>query len=274
VSPELIVCLAVTYLLATSLLPPVLSLLSRGRLVRGNYQGQMIPVGAGILLPLSMLPALALWMAVTPPADPSFAVAGPELLLVMGMALLGFVDDAAGDTEARGLRGHLRALTSGQLTTGAVKAIYGGVLGVSVALILPEKSLLRVGMAAGLIALGANALNLFDLRPGRALKAFFLGYSSLVLATRSGGGPLLLALPAAAALMPHDLAARAMMGDVGANVLGGLLGLFAATHLKPAGQLSALLLLVGLHIYTEQRSLSELIADVPLLHWLDNWGRR
>jgi UDP-N-acetylmuramyl pentapeptide phosphotransferase/UDP-N-acetylglucosamine-1-phosphate transferase len=70
-----------------------------------------------------------------------------------------------------------------------------------------------------------------------------------------------------------DVRERAMLGDTGASLLGGLAGLWIVLTLGAAGQLVALGLLVGLTVYGELRSISALVARVWLLRELDSWGR-
>ena len=58
------------------------------------------------------------------------------VLVFFGFALLGFVDDTIGNGLHRGFRGHVRALTNGTLTTGALKMLGGfaiAIIGVSIA---------------------------------------------------------------------------------------------------------------------------------------------
>ena len=69
---------------------------------------------------------------------------------------------------------------------------------------------------------GANLINLFDLRPGRAIKVA-VASGTLIGAggSRNGGGARVAApLAAALALLPEDLDERALLGDCGANALG------------------------------------------------------
>ena len=65
---------------------------------------------------------------------------------------------------------------------------------------------------AGLVAGSANLMNLFDLRPGRAIKVSLL--ASAALALRGPGARAAVAAPAGAAvaLLPEDLGERAMLG--------------------------------------------------------------
>lgn len=203
-----------------------------------------------------------------------------------GAAVLGGYDDLAGGGDRRGFRGHLGALRHGELTTGAVK-----IGGISAAGLLAS-ALLRPGASAapaagaarqavtaadfltdaGLIAGAANLLNLFDLRPGRAIKVL-LGASSL-LAVVPGGGVVAGPAGAAAALLPEDLGERAMLGDAGANALGGMLGAGAAIVLPRPAKLAALAAIIGLTAASEVVSFSKIIERTGPLRRLDLLGRR
>jgi hypothetical protein len=139
----------------------------------------------------------------------------------------------------------------------------------------------------GLVAGGANLLNLFDLRPGRAIKvASLAGAGTLVsgAVTRSprsvrGGGaiaPVAVAAPlgAALALLPEDLGERAMLGDCGANALGAMLGTAAAASLPRPARIAALAGIVALTAASEKISFTKVIERTPPLRRLDMLGRR
>ncbi|HHT27344.1 MAG TPA: hypothetical protein GXZ82_08880 [Firmicutes bacterium] len=275
-----LVYLGITYGLARMLAPAVFRMLDRGRLVQPNYLHEQIPTGAGILFLLAIVPSLMLSalmrsVGVHAAVWASGAMQRMEwavVIVVLGFSCLGLLDDAVGTKEARGLRGHVKALLDGQLTTGMVKAIYGGLLSFIVAVVAPLTA--PPLLSALLVSLAANTINLFDLRPGRALKAFFVGYVIIALFSGGSGGPILCVAAAAAVLLPWDLQAKVMLGDTGANVLGATLGLFVAAQFSVAVQILTLIGLVSLHVYAEKRSLTQLIADVALLRWFDNLGRR
>jgi UDP-GlcNAc:undecaprenyl-phosphate GlcNAc-1-phosphate transferase len=207
------------------------------------------------------------------------------VLAAAGAAAFGGYDDLAGSGDRRGFRGHLGALRHGEVTTGAVKLGGIGVTGIA--------SAARVGgspadvvINAGLVAGGANLLNLFDLRPGRAIKVAVVsgaliaaggllsGRRADVAAPRLAAGlGLLPPLAAALTLLPEDLAERAMLGDCGANALGAMLGA-AATNLPRSARIALLAGITGLTAASEKVSFTKVIERTPTLRWLDMLGRR
>jgi hypothetical protein len=213
---------------------------------------------------------------------------GAMLIAGAGAAALGCYDDLAGSGSSRGFRGHLGALRRGELTAGAVKIVGIGAAGLAASALLGESgsgSRTDAGDApalgaadllinAGLIAGGANLLNLFDLRPGRAIKVA-LGAGAL-LAAAPGPGRQAVAAPiaAAAALLPDDLGERAMLGDGGANALGALLGTAAAATLPRRARVMTLAAIVGLTAASEVVSFTKVIERTKPLRWLDMLGRR
>lgn len=205
-----------------------------------------------------------------------------SLIVVVAPGLLGGLDDLTGDTRTKGLRGHLGALRSGRVTTGALKVVGLGATAACVAL-LEGTSPSSHGPGAGrlgralvdtvVIAGTANLVNLLDLRPGRALKV------------TTAAGTLLLAPPATRPLaaglvgvgggvLPEDLAGESMLGDCGANALGGLLGLALVRGLAPGGRLGAAALVTGLTLLSERVSFTRVIESTPVLREIDAWGRR
>jgi UDP-GlcNAc:undecaprenyl-phosphate GlcNAc-1-phosphate transferase len=205
-----------------------------------------------------------------------------------GAAMFGSYDDLAGNGTSKGFRGHLGALRKGELTTGAVKLAGIGAVGLAAAVIaggpadgvagdrIAGRRAVTAALAdtvinAGLIAGGANLLNLFDLRPGRAVKVALLAGGLL---GPAGTGASAAPLAAAAALLPEDLGERAMLGDAGANALGAMLGTAAATSLSRPARLAALGVVTGLTAASEVVSFTKVIERTGPLRWLDMLGRR
>lgn len=269
-----ILAAAVSYVTAIVLIPRLGVMLAAGGLSRSNYLGASIPAAVGIVIPLASLPGIILWQLWAGSSVANTSHAFSLAFVLVGMAAAGLLDDAVGNGSQRGLTGHLQAVLAGKLTTGGCKVLLGGLVAVLVAAGPPGRMFLGVLAVGAVIALTANFINLCDLRPGRAIKAFCAGYLLLAVATGTWGGPHLAVLAAALALAPWDLQARVMMGDTGANALGGALGLFMAQQLSSTQLVYALALLAAAHWAAEKWSFSRVIARVPALRWLDMLGRK
>ncbi|MCD0453652.1 hypothetical protein LO762_31370 [Actinocorallia sp. API 0066] len=194
-----------------------------------------------------------------------------------GSGAFGAYDDLAGSASSRGFKGHLSALARGEVTTGAVKILGIGATGLTAAALAGSPAATPVRRAAdtllngAIVAASANLMNLFDLRPGRAIKVGAL--AGVPLTATSGGAVVAAPLGAAFALLPEDLGERAMLGDAGANALGALLGL-AATRLNLPARLAVAGGLVALNAASEYVSFTKVIRETPALNWLDMLGRR
>lgn len=272
------------YLLVRVILPPLSGLLVIAGMVKMNYRGEKIPVPLGLVFPLTIpviYAALGFWYR-----DLSFPVLFLLLFYITGMGFLGLCDDLLKDDGHKGFRGHLAGLREGKLTSGAVKALWGLVFslifaagagfwsGENPVFILPR------GLTA---ALAANTLNLFDLRPGRAVKTFFaLVLLVLVFNFYLNSGReitslnicfILSVLGAVTAYFPFDLRARGMLGDTGANFLGAILGGFLVLNANLLMLWGALAVLIFLHICAERVSFTRVIEKNRFLRFLDELGR-
>lgn len=217
--------------------------------------------------------------------------AAPAAVAGLGAAAFGALDDLAGDSASKGLRGHLSALASGRVTTGAVKILGLGLTGAVTAALADRRRpgdvpVLATVTGAAVVAAAANMANLLDLRPGRALKVALLAAAPLAAAplaagrevgTRSGSTSALTAAAAAGAALgalPGDLAGTSMLGDTGANSVGALLGLALVGRTGLRGRLAALTVLTALTLASEKVSFTAVIEATPGLRELDALGRR
>ena len=196
-----------------------------------------------------------------------------------GSALFGGYDDLRGSAARRGFRGHLAALARGEVTTGAVKMAGIGGTGLAAAALLgginaDAGSGMDLVVNAGLAAGAANLLNLFDLRPGRALKVALAAGTALSAVSPAGALAAAPPVGAALAVLPEDLGERAMLGDAGANALGAMLGVAAAAALPRRARVTVLAAIVGLTAASEVVSFTRVIEHTPALRWLDMLGRR
>jgi hypothetical protein len=190
-------------------------------------------------------------------------------LTLASFGLLGFADDVWGRKDVKGFKGHFSLLFKGKFSTGWLKAVGGGLIGIMIASSIYD-SLPRVLLSGFIISASANFLNLLDFRPGRCLKAFaLLSFLSLLFCGKSC--PFLFAF--ALAFLIYDLREKAMLGDSGSNSLGAILGLsFAYTPLYVQIIYASFLLLMIL--LGEFVSFNRLIEENFFLRVLDNLGRK
>jgi len=249
-------------------------------LVRSNYRGAELAFPLGAVLVTAALAALAPLAFLDDRADLDLLAPGLRQWMpyLLGVALLGFLDDSLGRGELvgtpRGWRGHAQALREGTLSTGAVKAV--GALALA-AYVVSGRGLesWRYLADVALLILATNALNLLDLRPGRAEKGLALLGAGLCLGAWTLAPFELLGIFAGPVLVGawFTLRERAMLGDTGSNLLGAIAGVWLLTTLGADARLIALAALMGLTIYGELRSISATIESVPPLRWLDSLGR-
>lgn len=240
------------------------------RLGRVNYRGQNVPAVLGFACVTAGFLAIALsgLLIERPPNDVLVAC----LFTIATLGLGGAADDLHGDERAKGFRGHITAALTGRITGGFLKIIAGGVAGLGAGFLVSSG---RVAVEiALLVALTANLVNLLDRAPGRATKVSLAGALPLLVL----GAPAWAAVSAglwgaAAGVLPFDLRERAMLGDTGANPLGGALGLGLGLSLDEPARLVALLVVLGLNLASERVSFSAVIERTPFLRALDLAGR-
>jgi UDP-GlcNAc:undecaprenyl-phosphate/decaprenyl-phosphate GlcNAc-1-phosphate transferase len=241
-----------------------------GRWLRPNHLGQPVTLAEGPIAAAGLLAGLAVERWLGAPQARILAVASASL----GSAAVGAYDDLWGSGQAKGFRGHLRALRNGQVTSGLVKIAGVGFSAAVAAVVLARGRaagpgrVLDLGLDTALIAATANLVNLCDLRPGRAAKVVLLLGGGLV---GTGAAPL---VGTAIGSLPTDLAARSMLGDCGSNALGAGVATAAAATLPRPARLAAVLGVVGLNLASERVSFTAVIERTPWLRALDQLGRK
>lgn len=258
-------------LTATIIIPRIRDMLLQGGIVKKNYKDMEIPVGMGIAIVPILLVNTSFLLA--------FHKNSLDILLlflvgILTMAFVGIIDDLIGNRNATGFKGHIGNLFKGKLTTGGLKAVTGGIIGFCISLYISE-GLLLILLNTVLIALMTNLLNLFDLRPGRALKVYLLiGLMLSILGmTLESKYIFSIVLGYCIVYLPQDLKGKSMMGDVGSNTLGMTLGIISAVSLGVVPKLIALFILFMIHIVAERYSLTAIIKKIYVLDLLDQLGR-
>ncbi|MGE5702669.1 MAG: hypothetical protein ACM32O_09090 [Clostridia bacterium] len=254
----------------------VIGCLCRSEMICRNYQGAKIPTSAGLLIVGSVTITMLCLYVITIPWL-SEREAALFLCGSVAMALWGWQDDRSEEPGVKGFRGHFRILWREQrMTSGFLKAWggFGTALLISLAITQDGSD---VVLHTFLLALFTNIINLFDLRPGRAIKVFWLFLLVLVLLTQQAAAwvvwPWELPLLTATLLFyVSDARGKVMLGDSGSNYLGFVLGYYAIIVLDFPVKVALLVLLVVLHLIAERFSFSQVIASVGWLHKMDRLG--
>jgi hypothetical protein len=272
--------LALSALVAAVTLGPWLRDMLRTGLARENYAGRRVAFPAGAALVACSLIALAPLAVLDDRADLDLLDPGLRqwIVYVLGVALLGLLDDALGrgaeaDTP-RGWRGHARAIAAGGFSTGAIKAVGAFALAAYAVSGRGEQDLDYVRDLA-LLLLATNLFNLLDLRPGRAEKAFIALLAGLCVGAWTDDPLTLLGVFIGPVIVGayFTLRERAMLGDTGSNLIGALAGIAMLVTLGDTGSWIALAIVAALTIFGEFRSISKSIDSIPPLRWLDSLGR-
>lgn len=281
-----VIPLLLALIVALGVAPVLLRGLREAGFVRSNYAHREVPVPSGILIPVAAFVALGISAPLDRFVDDRVLGVGLAwtMIYVIGVCLLGAIDDLLGTPviedglgreDPRGVRGHLKATFGGGFSTGAVKAVGSlGLAAFAIGLTVPGD--VEYLVAVALVVVTTNLFNLLDLRPGRALKVFFVLMAGLCIGAWTLGpvwttGVFLGSLPV---LMHYDLTEQGMLGDTGSNAIGAVAGVSMVLTLDLTGQLVALAVVLLVTLYGEFRSISKLIDRTPVLRFLDQFGRR
>jgi UDP-GlcNAc:undecaprenyl-phosphate/decaprenyl-phosphate GlcNAc-1-phosphate transferase len=238
------------------------------RLTVRNYRGRDVPAVLGFALLAGGVGTTALASALGPvPAAGLVADGAAGLVFVAGL-----VDDLVAGGP-RGIRGHMRELAQGRVSSGVVKLIVVAAASVlTVAASSRRDAFVRVAGVV-LIAGAANLWNGLDVRPGRAIK-FGVLFLPIVFSFGLRSAPFVPGVWLAALIvLPWDAGERAMLGDAGSNLLGLAIGVAAYQAMADVSIIVAAALVLALNVVAETVTLSRAIDAIPPLRWWDRLGR-
>jgi UDP-GlcNAc:undecaprenyl-phosphate GlcNAc-1-phosphate transferase len=239
------------------------------RLTVRNYRGRDVPAVLGFALLAGGVGTAAFTSALGGVTAPGLVADGAAGLVFAA----GFVDDLAAGGP-RGIRGHLRELAHGRVSSGVVKLIVVAAASVITVAASPRADPLVRVAGVVLIAGAANLWNGLDVRPGRAIK-FSLLFLPIVLSFGIRSAPFVPGVWLAALLvLPWDAGERAMLGDAGSNLLGFAVGVAAYQAMAGVSIVIAAMLVLALNVVAETVTLSRSIDAIPPLRWWDQLGRQ
>ncbi len=271
--------------LSLLVVPLCKKMLEDAGITRENYKGEKIPTSLGVVLVLNTLLIISLLFVIYLYLYPAYYypyIYTGDIFFIFFFFLpiigfLGLLDDFVGVKDKKGFRGHFKAFFKIKITSGFIKAFFGFLISVIVCIFIffegDKTNLVEMFISAIIVSLSTNFFNLLDLRPGRAIKMFcavifcllkiqpagILGVSAIL------GGTLLV-------YSFYDLRGKAMMGDVGSNVLGFVIGVLVVINFSFFPKIFILGGLILFHIWGEFYSLSEVIEKNKVLRFLDKLG--
>ncbi len=246
-------------------------MLHEAKMLAKNYRGEIIPIAMGIIFVPIMLLNFLFFFILYRDSHTIFII---FLLPIVIMSFAGLIDDIIGNKNVSGLRGHFNSFFKGKLTSGILKAFIGVVTALIISLFLFD-SLTEFLLDTLIMVLFTNLLNLFDLRPGRAIKIYlFLGIIFLLIGL-AGFSQLILysIIGFCIGYLPQDLRAKSMMGDTGSNALGMSLGIISVINFSIILKYLLLFILILIHSITEKYSISKIIENNTILDYIDQLGR-
>lgn len=273
----IIIPVAVAALVTWILIPVFARLFPEGGLVRSNYRGAVLPYGAGLVFVFAWGFALPFMLAFDL-VDPKHA--SLYGMMLFGVCLVGLLDDIVGTGEAKGIKGHFSKGLEGFVSTGALKALFIILISFIVAF-GNSGGPIDLWRNAAIISLSTNAFNALDVRPGRALKVFWVSslFTLICFGLLTGWDitdeGIILTLPVLASTATyglHDLKERLMMGDAGANTIGASLGQLLILAPRPALRTLILATLFFFQVLIEISSVSRMVERSRVLRWVDALG--
>ncbi|SES70459.1 UDP-N-acetylmuramyl pentapeptide phosphotransferase/UDP-N-acetylglucosamine-1-phosphate transferase [Natronincola peptidivorans] len=266
-----ILLVIINTLLTLIMIPYIAKMLKRGNFIAKNYREESIPIGLGItIVPIILINYLFFAVSQRDMLDKPLIF----LTAIITMAFIGIIDDCSSNQVAKGFKGHIYCLLHGELTTGLFKAFIGGMIALFVS-ILVSTSIIELFLNFFLITLFTNLINLFDLRPGRAIKAYIsIALLFIVLGLNSFYKLILYSiLGYCLGYLPQDLKAKSMMGDAGSNPLGISLGIISVFNFSLSVKFILVFILLLFHILSEKYSFTKIIRNNAILNYIDQLGR-
>ncbi|MBS4539972.1 hypothetical protein GOQ27_15960 [Clostridium sp. D2Q-11] len=256
-----------SYIINLVLCDKILHLIYESQHIQINYLGLSIPNSMGLSISITQLILAPIVLIYYNDYNVFMIILIGELV-----AFMGIIDDFFGNSS-KGFKGHVMELINGRLTSGILKIIIGSLSSLFTAYILYTNLYIFV-LDSLIIVLSINTLNLFDMRPGRVMKIFYISLGIILIFTAYNRYDLLsiIIIGSSLAYFPIDIKGRAMLGDIGSNVLGYYLGVSIVTNdiNKPI----ILLILLVINLISEKVSLSKIISNNKILNYFDYLGRK
>lgn len=275
----MLIIAALTIVILTSLpiLHSTLQFVRQNCKITKNYRGKEVYNSAGIFFTFMILLICMLYIIISV-ILPQYAYIQPLIIIivvgVLSASFTGCLDDNSRDIS-KGIAGHFKLLIRGKITSGSIKAVVGVFISFIISLNFGDKNIYLL-IDTLLICMVQNLVNLLDLRPGRAIKTYMtLSLISLPFANFFSAytGLNVGIISITIFYLPYELKEEFIMGDIGSNVLGIILGIIIASSKFILFKVIVFAFVIIVQIYAEKKSINDFIEYNRSFKFVDMLGR-
>lgn len=235
-----------------------------------NFKGKIIPYNLGMIVIYSYALSFYMYRHETD----MFTTAA--FIYIVGIWLLGFIDDIFGIKEPKGIKGHFTyAYNHSVMTTGLVKMFGTIVFALGYVFTLPQKDFRTTVLTCILLVGFPYVMNAFDTKPLRVWKVSFLWIiaHSFIFQVISIHIIFIVVL-LCYILFSFEAKEIAMLGDNGATVIGAMIALIVIHYSVPVVSYSAVAFVIVIGMIAERSSISLFIDRFFILKKIDQLGQR
>lgn len=271
-----IITVLLTTVCSAHIIPSVIYFLKSNDRVAVNFNGKLIYNSAGMFLFFVILCFCTVLLAFNRLYGTNSGNTYIYALVIgaLSTSFTGIIDDTSRD-KTKGMINHGRLFLKGELSGGVIKAASGIFISYIICNLLEYNGMDFI-INLLIITFMQNFINLLDLRPGRAIKVYIaLSLISMVFLSKNY---IYLSLNICIIIslfiyLPYELKYICMMGDVGSNTLGIILGIICSSSGSIIFRIVLLFLLISVQIFAEKYSINELINSSRILKSIDMLGR-
>lgn len=238
------------------------------RLYKKNYSDKAIPYSGGTIIFISLSLSFILLYFIK---EISFIKALFFISVITLIYIIGILDDIFGNSDIKGLKGNIVALVSKKLSTGIIKAVFISIIACYIYYFFNEEFWILKGI---ITALTTNLFNLFDLRPGRCIKFYYIFFIIFGFSNIRWTKELFIIFSIVISLYYFwDAYGFSMLGDSGSNLTGFIVGLILSEVIgtKLLELIGLLVILIILQLSLDKYSLTEIAVNNPLFDYIDRF---
>ena len=238
------------------------------KLYKKNYSNQFVPFSGGTIIFVSLFLSFILFYFF---GGISFIKGLFFLSVITLVYMIGMLDDILGSSDVKGLKGNIHALVSKKFSMGIIKAIFVIIISCYIYYFFNEEYWILKGIVT---ALTTNLFNLFDLRPGRCIKFYYIFVTFFIFSNLRWTKELFIIFSIILTLYYFwDAYGFSMLGDSGSNLIGFIIGLILSEAIGTSlfWLITLLSLLIILQLILDKYSLTKMYQYSPIFDYIDRF---